>query len=297
MRARHGGTSWVAAVGASLLVACGDDGDANGASGDTAQGDAGATDLSQPDAAPGDAIGDIIPSDDAGTPDAGGDDDAAEPDPGPLECAIPQAPRDLSVEGGVHAMTIPGPGSEAQWLCNVHFHDPLEHAGVGLCPEVTAGGADVCVPSEDGGEEEPVNAGDIIEVHWVYSSCKPADAAGPGPGLGLAPCVCDGGQVLRVRAQVFVVDGADTAEGSLLSPPEGMPLASYAGSTTGSKYDDLCSDVAVNWEVGTECHRLARPSLGAWCEDNAFGEAHGHGPRELVTAPALLSPFNPDPSE
>jgi hypothetical protein len=292
MRERKFRASWVAAAGASLLVACGDDGSTNGP-----QADVGAADSSQQDVAPGDAADDATAADDARASADGGDDDTPTPDPGPLACSLPQSPRDLSVEGGVLAMTIPGPGSEAQWLCNVHFHDPLEHAGVGLCPEVTAGGADVCVPSEDGGEAEPVSAGDLIEVHWVYSSCQPAEAAGPTPGLGLAPCVCDGGQVLRVRAQVFVVDGADTAEGSMLAPPEGMPLASYAGSTTGSKYDGLCSEVAVNWEVGTECHRLARPSLGAWCEENAFGEAHGHAPRELITEPSLLSPYSPSTAD
>jgi hypothetical protein len=274
MRKTSGKATWAAMAGAGLLMAC--DGDSASASAADTTGDD-AAEVAGPDAGEGDA--------------AGGD--ADEPSPEPLACALPQAPRDLSLAGGVHEATIPGPGDEAQWLCNVHFHDPLEHAGVGLCPEVTAGGDDVCVPAEAGGEDEPVRAGDIIEVHWVYSSCQPAGTPPPEAGQGLAPCVCDGGQILRVRAQVYVVDSGDADASSLLAPPDGVALASYAGSTTGSKYDGVCSEVAVNWEVGTECHSLSRPALGAWCEDNVFGEGTAHGPRELITEPSLLSPFDP----
>jgi hypothetical protein len=100
-----------------------------------------------------------------------------------------------------------------------------------------------------------------------------------------------------VRAQVYVVDDGEPGESSLLTPPEGVPLAMYAGSTTGAKWDGTCSDVAVNWEVGTECEKFPRAALGGWCEDNVFGEQHAHGPRELITAPELLSPFSPAAAE
>ena len=211
-------------------------------------------------------------------------------------CELPQAPRDISQGGGTNATAVAGPGSDAQWLCNVHFHNPQEHAGVGVCPTATVSGDEVCAPeAEEGGEpseEHPVKAGDVIEVHWVYSSCHPAEAPAPAPGLGLGACVCEGGQTLRVRAQVFVVDDAAGAE-SIGAPPEGASLASYTGSTTGAQYDDTCSAVGVNWEVAKDCVAVKREALGTWCEGNGFDEKHAHGARELVTDPASLSPYTP----
>lgn len=165
------------------------------------------------------------------------------------------------------------------------------------CPEATIGGDDVCAPevAEDGGEseEQPVKAGDVIEVHWVYSNCKGAEAPAPEPGLGLAACLCDGGQTLRVRAQVYVVDDGAGVD-SLDEPPTNIALASYAGSTTGAKYDGTCSPDGVNWEVARDCLAVRREALGAWCESNGFDEKHPHAPRELVTDPASLSPYTPE---
>lgn len=283
---------WTVAAGASFfLMGC----DEAAGGSDTVDQDVSQAETALDDTSDtGDAGDDTAESDTSPDDTMGGD--TTDPDPEPLECTLPQAPRDISLDGGIHAMSIAGPGAEAQWLCNVHFHDPLEHAGVAVCPEYTPGGDPVCAPEngEDGGDdEEPVHSGNIIEVHWVYSSCNPAETPPPEPGLGLGPCVCEGGQILRVRAQVYVVDDGENGESGLLAPPEGVPLAMYAGSTTGAKWDGACSDVAVNWEVGTECQTFPRTVLGGWCEDNVFGEHHGHHPRELITEPELLSPFSP----
>jgi hypothetical protein len=49
----------------------------------------------------------------------------------------------------------------------------------------------------------------------------------------------------------------------------------------------------VNWQVATECAAIELSALGSWCGQNPFGEHHGHGARELITNPALLSPFVP----
>ena len=247
--------------------------------GDVEQTDTGSVDASQDDAAQADTA-----DDDAAQADTA-EDDTSEADASASLC-LPQAPRDISVGGGVNTNPILGPGSDALWLCNVHFHNPPEHAGFLSCPDVAPGGDPVCLPEPATGssdeEVKGVHTGDVVEVHWVYSSCNVADMPPPEAGKGLEPCLCASGQVLRVRAQVFVVDDQQGVP-EVWSPPAVSALASYAGSTTGTKYNaTTCSPYGVNWEVGVDCLPLHRAALGQWCGDNPFGEKHAHDARELV---------------
>lgn len=187
----------------------------------------------------------------------------------------PQSPRDITRTAGTN--TLPVPDGETPNLCNVHFHEPIEHAGFAEIPEVEpAAGDPVC---------QSVEVGDEVEFHWVYTNCELPET----PVQGLDNCVCDReDMVLRGYARAYVV-GAD---GVAPSQPE-SGLVSYAGSTTGPSYDDeTCSPARVNWEVAPNVEVVGKDELGAWCQDNPWiGEDHPHGSRELVTDPASLSPM------
>ncbi len=189
----------------------------------------------------------------------------------------PQAPRDITVAGG--ANTLPVPRGETPNLCNVHFHEPFEHAGFRLPGEAEApSGEEVC---------KSVNNGDQIEFHWVYTNCDLPTPARPG----LENCVCDReDMVLRVFAQGYVVGET----GGEVTQPSGQ-LVQYAGSTTGSSYDDkTCSPARVNWEVNRQALPLSKASLKTWCSSNPWaGEDHPHKSRAPVTNEAWLAPFSP----
>ena len=194
--------------------------------------------------------------------------------PEPAECG-PQSPRDISRPEGTNS--VPVPDGETPNLCNVHFHEPIEHAGFSETPEVEAAPGDpVC---------ESVETGDEVEFHWVYTNCELAET----PEEGLDNCVCDRDDlVLRVYAQAYVVG----AEGVAPSQPE-SDLVGYAGSTTGPSYDDeTCSPARVNWEVAQDVEVVGKEALGAWCDDNPWiDENRPHESRALVTDPAWLSPI------
>jgi hypothetical protein len=197
---------------------------------------------------------------------------------GGVECG-PQAPRDISVAGGTNPIQVPD--GETPNLCNVHFHEPLEHAGFAPLPPLSGeAGAPVC---------HEVENGDKVEFHWVYTNCIP-----PVPPVqGLDNCVCDRrDMVLRVYAQGYLVtdSGGDVAE-----PANG--LVRYPGSTTGTSFNsDKCSPAKVNWAVSPAILPLSKSALAAWCETNPWpNEDHPHGSRDLVTAPEWLAPFTPPP--
>ncbi|MGD2115766.1 MAG: delta-class carbonic anhydrase [Acidobacteriota bacterium] len=214
----------------------------------------------------------------------------AEPDPVPEEEPVtepaeveapaeeaaacgPQSPRDITQTAGTNP--LPVPDGDTPNLCNVHFHEPFEHAGFAEIPEVEAAAGDpVC---------QSVEVGDEVEFHWVYTNCDLPET----PVQGLDNCVCErDDMVLRVYAQAYVVGAAGVAP----SQPESS-LVSYTGSTTGPSYDNAtCSPARVNWEVAETVEVAGLKELGAWCEENPWpGEDHPHGSRELVTDPAWLS--------
>lgn len=189
----------------------------------------------------------------------------------------PQSPRDISLAGGSNTIAVPG--GETPNPCNVHFHEPFEHQGFASVPAAKAApGGPVCGSADNG---------DDIEFHWVYTNCTP-----PSPAVkGLANCVCDrSDMVLRVFAQTYKVDESGEPP---TQPSEDLIL--YAGSTTGTSYDDkICSPAKVNWMVAAHTRMLGKAALGHWCESNDWiGEHHPHGSRAIVRAAEWLSPFAP----
>lgn len=206
----------------------------------------------------------------------------------------PQSPRDISIAGGTNRLPVPGDGSRPPRLCNLHFHRPAEHAGIGACPAVEeAAAVGVCA----GGGTAPVRPGETIEFHWVYTSCPPP--AEPQPGLD--NCVCDE-PVLMVLGQKYVVSGeAGAGVETAVREPE-ADLARYGGSTTGPEYSSgapgdpkECSPARVQWQVARQCRALALSALGAWCAANPWGEDRAHGARPLIAREDWLSPHVPEP--
>lgn len=213
---------------------------------------------------------------------------------GPDAPCGPQSPRDLAVAGGTNRLPVPGDGTRPPRLCNVHFHRPAEHTGIGACPAVEEAAAiGVCA----GGGAVPVRPGEEIEFHWVYTSCPPPPERQPG----LANCVCDE-PVLMVIGQKYVVSGqAGEGVATALDEPE-ADLAHYGGSTTGPDFSSgapgdpkKCSPARVQWRVARQCRALALSALGAWCGSNEWGEDHAEGARPVITREDWLSPYVPEP--
>lgn len=231
----------------------------------------------------------------------------------------PQAPRDISVAEGINARIFDlAPAPERMNLCDIHTHTNAEHRGPGFTVAVDDGthGGFACdisadltederSPYDGEGHFEEVAPGDTIEVHWVFTSCE----SEPGPGL--ASCMTNAcmNPQLRVESQVFLVvndpEAADFSDYTLAAEqaggyyqPKSLPEGTgtpveYTGSTTGPRYNELeCSPLQVSWSVRPQCAKLDIGSLYRWGADNAFGEDHSHGVRELVRAPALLSAMN-----
>jgi hypothetical protein len=238
------------------------------------------------------ALGGCAPS--GGPQTAGGLEIPGDATAAPAAPCGPQSARDVSVAGGSNRLPVPGDGTRPPRLCNVHFHAPAEHAGIGACPAVASEGAvGVC----GGHGAEPVRPGDEIEVHWVYTNCPPPAERQPG----LDNCVCDGPpeMELMVFAQQYAMAAGGAAADQELREPSSH-LARYGGSTTGPKFsgggaDDPrpCSPARVQWAVGRQCRALALSALGAWCAANQWGEDHAHGAREVIRREDWLSPYTP----
>lgn len=205
----------------------------------------------------------------------------------------PQSPRDISVAGGTNKLPVPGDGTRPPRLCNVHFHRPAEHAGIGACPAVEeAAVVGVC----DGQGAEPVRPGDEIEFHWVYTSCPPFDP--PKPGLD--NCLCDDPVLIAFGQKYVVTGGAAAGVDTEVREPE-SDFARYGGSTTGPKYSSgrpgdrrPCSSARVQWQVARQCSALTLSALGAWCASNEWGEDHADEARDLITREDWLSPYVPE---
>jgi hypothetical protein len=197
-------------------------------------------------------------------------------------------------------------------LCNIHTHTNAEHKGPGFslfAGEGKFGGyrcnesgnlteAELTDPWNGEGPFGNVKPGDIIEVHWVYSSCNVV------PGEGLGSCLSDAcaNPELRVEAQTFLLvndpkalDFRDfdyagpTIDG--LHQPKALPVGTgtqvvFTGSTTGPSFSQqTCSPLQVTWSVRPHCERLDINSLHAWAEDgNIFKEVASQGVRPLATS-------------
>ncbi|MEZ9230496.1 delta-class carbonic anhydrase [Vibrio amylolyticus] len=231
----------------------------------------------------------------------------------------PQSPRDIdNISGENSRLFSAAPTSTQMNLCNIHFHKNAEHkggeftlyAGNGdgqgfqsgyqysgeLTPsELTPIDSKIC-PSNHGG----LDVGDTIEVHYVYSTAQ------VDPGATLGACLNDaiGNPQLRVETQVYVLindpSGADFTtltkhqnvdgyhQAINIPTDTGSPIQ-YAGSTTGPSYNEAGSPFQVTWSVRPGVKKVDIKTVGQWCEGNAFNEDYGHGVRNLVANPKLLS--------
>lgn len=233
----------------------------------------------------------------------------------------PQSPRDLANAQGENPRQFSmAPEHDQLNLCNIHFHRNAEHkggefsryAGNGdghgnhtgflYAGDIPAGqlapvSGQVC-PANN----QSLQPGDTIEVHYVFSSAR----INPGPTLGA--CLSDNtmNPQLRVEGQVLVLVNDRSAldfnelaaigerngyHQALNIPADtGMPIQ-YTGSTTGPAYNETGSPLQVSWSVRPEVAFVDIETVGQWCNDNVFEEDHAHGVRNLVTHPLLLSPM------
>ncbi len=231
----------------------------------------------------------------------------------------PQSPRDLAVKRGTNKRQFSAaPAYQQMNLCNVHFHKNAEHKG-GEFTKFAGNGdghgyetgykysgkltvaetkpldAEVCKGKHGG-----LQAGDTIELHYVFSSAQ----VQPGPTLNSCLSESDVNPQLRVESQVFVlVNGSKAAEFTdltkvgevngyqqALNIPKNMgtPIQ-YAGSTTGPAYNEKGSPLQVTWSVRPRVMKVSAESVGQWCKDNPFKEDHAHGVRNLIVSEKLLS--------
>lgn len=231
----------------------------------------------------------------------------------------PQSPRDIgSATGNNNRAFGTAPEFSNMSLCNIHFHKNAEHKGGEFNNYAGNGDGEGYMSGfEYSGtlseaEMKPVDAqicpsehsqlypGDTIEVHYVYSTAK----VNPGPTLGACLSESINNPQLRVETQVYVVVNDSSAQdfGALtkhdvigdlpqaLNIPRdtGTPVE-YAGSTTGPGYNEKGSPFEVTWSVRPNVSKVDITTVGEWCKGNVFEENHGHGVRNLVVNPALLS--------
>jgi len=231
----------------------------------------------------------------------------------------PQSPRDIDAEAGNNRRIFNrAPASTEMNLCNIHFHESAEHkakdyshyagngngegSGSGYKYSGTLSKAELAPVKHNAcpsahSDQEP---GDTIEVHYVYTTAQVK------PGATLGACLSDAikNPQLRVEAQVYVlvndknaldfkeltsykkVDGLYQATG--IPDNTGVPVQ-YEGSTTGPGYNEKGSPFQVTWGVRPHVAKVNIETVGTWCEGNDFKEDHGHGVRNLVVNPDLLS--------
>lgn len=233
----------------------------------------------------------------------------------------PQSPRDIDQTYGLNTRVFgTAPNRSSMNLCNIHFHKNAEHAG----GEFTtfAGNGDgkgkntgfvfdgklseaQLKPIEGGvcaAKGDALQVGDTLEVHFVFSSAN----IKPGPTLGACLAESTMNPGLRVEGQVVIlandknaIDFAKLAtveningysQAPNIPTNTGVPVE-YLGSTTGPSYNEKASPLQVSWSVRPEVAVVDINSVGTWCNDNAFGEDHAHGVRNLVMNPKLLSPI------
>jgi len=231
----------------------------------------------------------------------------------------PQSPRDIDANAGNNDRLFnAAPAYVEMNLCNIHFHKNAEHKGgefteyagngdghgyqsgyrySGKLSAVELAPASAC-PSEHG----KLSSGDTIEVHYVHSSAQ----VKPGPTLGSCLSEAINNPQLRVETQVYVLvndknaldfgkltqHGVKKGLHQALNIPSntGTPIQ-YAGSTTGPGYNEKGSPFQVTWSVRPKVAKVNIATVDDWCKGNVFKEDHGHGVRNLVTNPDLLSTF------
>jgi hypothetical protein len=231
----------------------------------------------------------------------------------------PQSPRDIDSATGENARAFNAAPARTQTnLCNIHFHKNAEHKGgefasyagngnghgyeSGFKYSGTLSASELSSPRWKicGGKHGSLHSGDTIEVHYVHSTAQVA----PGPTLGACLSDAIGNPQLRVETQVYVVVNdtaamdfghltkhgmSDGYHQALNIPTNTGTPTQYAGSTTGPGYNEKGSPFQVSWSVRPKVAKVSIESVGKWCEGNTFNEDHGHGVRNLVVNPDLLS--------
>lgn len=231
----------------------------------------------------------------------------------------PQSPRDIEQSYGVNERYFSfAPNRSKMNLCNIHFHKNAEHKGGEFTTYAGHGdgngsdtgyvyngqlsktqlkpvSAKICAA-----KDQPLQSGDTLEVHYVFSSAQVE------PGATLGACLDDNtiNPGLRVEGQVIVLANDENALdfvelatveriGPYFQAPNipantGKPVE-YLGSTTGPAYNENGSPIQVSWSVRPEVAVVDINSVGKWCDNNVFKEDYSHGVRNLVTNPHLLS--------
>lgn len=231
----------------------------------------------------------------------------------------PQSPRDLSSKKGSNTRAFgTAPDYDEMNLCNIHFHENAEHkggeftkyagngdghgynSGYMYTGKLTEAELKPVAKNVCSTEHTSLEPGDTIELHYVYSSAK----VKPGPTLGACLSESIQNPQLRVETQVLVVvndpKAADFGKITKYAMKKGYYQATnmlsntgdpieYEGSTTGPSYNEKASPLQVSWSVRPKVAKVDIASVGKWCEGNVFDEDHGHGVRNLVTNPELLS--------
>ncbi|MDQ6954572.1 MAG: delta-class carbonic anhydrase [Mariprofundaceae bacterium] len=233
----------------------------------------------------------------------------------------PQSPRDIDALAGANKRLFNvAPAYTEMNLCNIHFHKNAEHkakdfgiyAGNGNGEGYQSGYRyDTALLSK--AELAPAKhktcdsahstlmPGDTIEVHYVHTTAQ----VKPGPHLSSCLSEAIKNPQLRVETQVFVLVNDKHAASfkdltkygkakSGLYQATGIPNntgapVQYAGSTTGPDYNEKGSPFQVSWSVRPHVAKVNIATVGKWCEKNNFNEDHGHGVRNLVNNPDLLS--------
>ncbi|MCL9781191.1 delta-class carbonic anhydrase [Vibrio sp. S4M6] len=226
----------------------------------------------------------------------------------------PQSPRDIDDLNGENNLKFGiAPAYTHMNLCNIHFHKNAEHKGGEFTTYAGNGDGkgyytgyvyngsltqDELSPFESEGSE--LQSGDTIEVHYVHSTAN----VKPAPTLGACLSESLANPQLRVETQVFVlVNDANALDFVRLTEyaqkdgyyqainilnNTGTPVE-YAGSTTGSSYNEIASPLQVTWSVRPRVAKLNIASVDKWLQSNDFDEDHAHSVRNLITNPELLS--------
>ncbi len=236
----------------------------------------------------------------------------------------PQAPRDIDSLVGHNARVFnAAPASTSMNLCNIHFHKNAEHKGHDFSVYAGNGNGEGYQSGYkyaghlSKSETKPLShavcethhsklmPGDTIEVHYVYTTAQVT------PGATLGACfnknIPKQNPQLRVETQVYVVvndqhaldfkdltkvakNDAGLYQAVGIPSNTGVPVE-YEGSTTGPGYNEHGSPYQVTWSVRPHVAKVNIKTVGKWCEGNIFKENHGHGVRNLVKNPDLLSPI------
>ena len=231
----------------------------------------------------------------------------------------PQSPRDIDKIAGKNTRLFnAAPVAEKMNLCNIHFHKNAEHkggeftkyagngdghgfqSGYQYSGELSASELKPVEHDACSSEHSTLNVGDTIEVHYVHSTAQVK------PGATLGACLNDAikNPQLRVETQIYVLVNDKNALdfGNLtqyektnnlyqaVNIPSNTGIAvQYEGSTTGPGYNETGSAFQVTWRVRPHVAKVNIDSVGKWCEGNIFNENHGHGVRNLVINPDLIS--------